>query len=761
MALNFSSDSHYVNCGSAASLDNPTALTCLAWFYNTNGDTQDNCFILTKFKTSPDSYYTFVLGRQGQASGRRMAMEMARATTGLRAESTQNQWSNNTWHFGAWVMDSAGANADQKLYIGSLTAIAAEVSGYQTQRVGAGTLRDESTASLYIGNWDGSTPWWQPAGILAFVGLWRRALTLGEIQAQQFRPRPTADCVLFMHLSNASTVPDLSGNANNGTVSGASVVDHVPLGPWFGVSVPILPLRLPSTAIMPPRIGSVATVPLPTLLYNSPVVPGFIASTSAVSNPAVYPREVTLDRNTVYQTWIAGQATDQFGQVYPEPALSPPYTGTPKMMPYYRSYRPGAMQAMAGHKVNSLRYEYHMYVQNATDYFQQYLDGTLIGDDLIPKWGEYDPAITDPNDWKWSSVDMMIDETLVPLRIALGAEHLVPRIELCYQDFRTQTRYPWDHPDEWAFVTVEIFKRMKAKGVPPDFWGINEPDNCKGSCTGTKVANGMVAISDALEAIGESIKFLVPSNIQSFSSLSAWNDIRIRLLAVKDATWITNHVAAISYHPYQDQWATQPLDSDLAAMKSQAATYSIGMAMTEFISADIRTLMRDLALGNVSLWQKYCATLSDLTPDSATYFTSNTTTNVTTPIGGTQGTAADAYSVLEVLKWLKAGAQRFAATSLDANGVQTVAWQYNGRVVVMLWCVNEGATCRVGPLPAGVYQTEYTTGTSFVAGTPQTVADSGYLLCTIPAAGVLTVYEVGLLAHRLAQTIWPRIRVGI
>ena len=57
-------------------------------------------------------------------------------------------------------------------------------------------------------------------------------LALAEIQRQQFRPHPLASTLVFCMLGYAGTgtQPDWSGNGNNGTVTGATVADHVPLG---------------------------------------------------------------------------------------------------------------------------------------------------------------------------------------------------------------------------------------------------------------------------------------------------------------------------------------------------------------------------------------------------------------------------------------------------------------------------------------------------------------------------------------------------
>ena len=60
---------------------------------------------------------------------------------------------------------------------------------------------------------------------------WNRILTAGEIHAQQFHPHRTSGCLcIWLPGYNGTTnVPDWSGNANTGTITGATVSDQVPI----------------------------------------------------------------------------------------------------------------------------------------------------------------------------------------------------------------------------------------------------------------------------------------------------------------------------------------------------------------------------------------------------------------------------------------------------------------------------------------------------------------------------------------------------
>ena len=133
------------------------------------------------------------------------------------------------WAFMAVVCDTGGADGDQKLYIGSLTGSATEPSSYDNQRVGSGTVGDNSGSNLVMGNRTNDNV--ELAGDIAWGGLWNRVLTLGEIRAQQFRPHKTPGNVLFTRygMNGAGLQIDESGFGNHGTVTGATLAQGPPL----------------------------------------------------------------------------------------------------------------------------------------------------------------------------------------------------------------------------------------------------------------------------------------------------------------------------------------------------------------------------------------------------------------------------------------------------------------------------------------------------------------------------------------------------
>ena len=74
-------------------------------------------------------------------------------------------------------------------------------------------------------------------GSIALFGLLNRVASQQEIVSLQFNPRVVSGTKVFMPLgwNGTGTQPDLSGNGNSGTVTGATVAAHVPLRPLFGV----------------------------------------------------------------------------------------------------------------------------------------------------------------------------------------------------------------------------------------------------------------------------------------------------------------------------------------------------------------------------------------------------------------------------------------------------------------------------------------------------------------------------------------------
>jgi hypothetical protein len=231
VALRFDgANTHKVDVGSGASIDDLAAGTILAWFRLDAFPPANTSMIYTKessglgigWQIQTDSIVRLFITRGAGASeiGVRVA-----SPTGIAGAA---------WGFMATTWDGALTDTDQHFYSGDLSTIAVEAGSYNVQLVGAGALDSVAAASGVVGNRAANSR--QFDGLIGWIGIWNRQLSLGEVRAQQFRPHKTSGCVLFVHLGYAGTgtQPDWSGNGNNGTVTGATVANHVPLTAPFG-----------------------------------------------------------------------------------------------------------------------------------------------------------------------------------------------------------------------------------------------------------------------------------------------------------------------------------------------------------------------------------------------------------------------------------------------------------------------------------------------------------------------------------------------
>lgn len=224
-ALTFADgSSDRVNHGSASMFDNMTVGTMIVWFYPETF--ANNHSIVGKFSSAANS----VNMREIDANGN-FGIRVGRATTALEANSSNNPLTQNGWNFIAVTWDVNGVDGDQKAYHGNLTTTAAEVT-YGTQTVGSGTQGDDSAVDIAVGNVGAGIGVTACAGRIFVAGIWDRILTTEEIIAQQHFPHKTSGCILLTYpgSNGTDTTPDLSGDGNNGTVTGATVSDNPPIG---------------------------------------------------------------------------------------------------------------------------------------------------------------------------------------------------------------------------------------------------------------------------------------------------------------------------------------------------------------------------------------------------------------------------------------------------------------------------------------------------------------------------------------------------
>lgn len=240
MALSFSgNDGDRVACGSDASLDNLATMTCLAWINTTAFLQSNNWFpkIVTKRTDGVSGNWTLGIGNNtfGGAPVLALITDRAYDTTTMVAESVDNTLVAGKWQFVGFTDGGAGVNP--KLLAGDLTTLCVEPSYRAAVTAPAGALTSDAAANVLIGNRDRATPSDSMSGAIAWAGIYSADLSVAECQAIQFRTaKHLSTNVLNMHLgyNGTGTQPDWSGSGNNGTVTGATVADHVPLGPQWG-----------------------------------------------------------------------------------------------------------------------------------------------------------------------------------------------------------------------------------------------------------------------------------------------------------------------------------------------------------------------------------------------------------------------------------------------------------------------------------------------------------------------------------------------
>lgn len=303
MALHVDSSvaNQYIDCGSAAAIDDWTSFTLLSWCRATtlaaDGDLRRIGIKSSTTGNAKDLHHAWLsaLGIPQDC----LRWRINRATTAANAESVANTVVQNEWMF---VVGTYSEADGPRIYKGTLTALATEVS-YNVRTVGIGGTNSDADGSLRWGQ-RVVTPLSATTGLVGDIatGLYiNRILSLAEIQSLQFRfldyMRFTeAKAAYIFGYNGTGTQPDLSGNGNAGTVTGATVADHVPLGPFFGWDAPRRYAVVAGPTIIEADLNAVgvgAHSAVGASLFNSVLagvgesVPGIIGAAIALSDLGV------------------------------------------------------------------------------------------------------------------------------------------------------------------------------------------------------------------------------------------------------------------------------------------------------------------------------------------------------------------------------------------------------------------------------------------------------------------------------------------
>jgi hypothetical protein len=262
MARTFSAAANqFVNCGSGSSLDDLTRGTVLAWFRCTSS-VAENQMISVKGTGAP-GFRNFVVNGFAPTS-MKLALDIGRATTGLQTVSAGAAVTLNQWTCGAGVWDMAATDADQRLYLGTLTARLAEVSSYAIQQVGSGAISTDAAGNYVMGNFAGTEDWSRFVGDIAMQAIWNRPLSLAELVDQQAAPWPSPGCVGFWVLDGPGIQIDQSPYGNHGTVTGATFSQAIDLDEMLYPPelMPVFARRVASAVTRDPSPGVLALLGL-------------------------------------------------------------------------------------------------------------------------------------------------------------------------------------------------------------------------------------------------------------------------------------------------------------------------------------------------------------------------------------------------------------------------------------------------------------------------------------------------------------------
>lgn len=245
MSLFFgASTSDKVDCGSAAILDNLPA--------GANGFT-----VLTISKRSADGINKSLVSRDGTTTQGWIFTCDGAVNGDLRFivwRPTRTDYQTNIaclplneWAFAAVTYNEVDT-AECAIYYGPLNAPAVEAT-YVLAQNGSGVAGDDSTFLTWIGNLQRAptNPFTGDIGIVAIIN---RRITLAECEDWKNNPRVIAGTILFQRLGeNGDGLQlDLSGNGNNGTVTGATVRADPPLIRTDKRRLPLVPYALVSGA---------------------------------------------------------------------------------------------------------------------------------------------------------------------------------------------------------------------------------------------------------------------------------------------------------------------------------------------------------------------------------------------------------------------------------------------------------------------------------------------------------------------------------
>lgn len=476
----------------------------------------------------------------------------------------------------------------------------------------------------------------------------------------------------------------------------------------------------------PGPIATVTAAPIPTATPSA--TPPSTPTPGPTSTPAG-PAAVTVDLNQRFQT-ISGW--EVAARLWEEDKTKNRYDGA------WLADRNEILDALVNQAgVTRIRIELHSGAENSIDHWSRFVSGQAS----YTEWRAHryekindnsDPLSANAAGFQFSELDYQMDNLVMPLRQRLTARGEKLTVNLCYVDFRPDAS-PGnvDHahaPAEYAELILAAFQHLASKyGVTPDVFELSlEPENTAG-WGGAELGGGLVAAAARLEAAGFHPGFIAPS-VSSAGNASSY------IGAMLAQAGAASRISAFSYHSYDG-----PPDSTRAAILGLATQARVTTAMLEHIAADVNELRSDLTVANVSAWQQFgIANLDSPSRDSQGAYL--LLVDLAKPAGARVRLASRTRALSQIFRRVRPGAVRVSATGEPSR--RPIAFVTPAGKATVAVIADASGPFAVGGLPAGTYGVEYTTDAALAANAADvTVAAGGLAQATLPAAGVLVLYQ--------------------
>ncbi len=388
--------------------------------------------------------------------------------------------------------------------------------------------------------------------------------------------------------------------------------------------------------------------------------------------------------------------------------------------------------------INRVRIEIKSGVENPIDYWTRFRNREIGYSEYRQHYYEKindngDPHVANQSGFQFAMLDYQVENIVVPLAKMLEARGEKLYVNLTYVDFaQTAHKGNFSHalkPDEYAELILAAFSHLKRRhSITPDALGVSlEPENTE-HWRGSQIGAAMVATARRLKTAGFSPEFIAPSTTAASSAPGYFDEI-VRVPGAAEL------LSEFSYHRYRDS----SVKDVLPEIAKRAKKLGLRTGMLEHVGGNIAELHADLTVANVSAWQQYgIATELDMSDrDKGGYYY-----NLELTRGGPVLRMAErTRGLAQYFRFIRAGAIRIGAASNSVDYLPVAFKNSNGTHVVVVQADRAG-TIRISGLPAGDYETQYTTATETAVTVPAAnVPPGGVMTMRLPSRGVITVYQ--------------------